>query len=143
MKSIVTLILMSLPMLSFCQSKSSIDVMFGGHSTFRNLSENSGLDIIIVSRKANEIPVFSWSTGLHFNRRLSERWYLRTGVLLSAMDYKSRKLTEFTWGDQVDSSFMYDPTIPTRSPRGDVGAKYLSETVRRYSPCAATRIQIK
>lgn len=55
---------------------------------------------------------------MHYNQLLSDRWHLRTGVTITAMGYKTPKISEFQWGDQVNEDFEFDPTIPTMEPGG-------------------------
>ena len=112
----IILIILVLPICSFAQFNSSIDLIAGFEYSYRslNLSSDANLPIdIIALRNSKETGKLNWRFGLNYNRRLSTNIFLKTGIRLASVGYKGEKLTDLRWPSEIGSSgYMLDPSLP-------------------------------
>ena len=100
---IITTLLLLLPVLGFTQSNSSIDFIGGIDYSYRHLTTNyDDIMLIIIENRSGEEWKLNWRTGFNYNRRLSNRMYLKSGLRFTNEGYKSKKTSDLRWGTQHD-----------------------------------------
>ena len=66
------------------------------------------------SRDQTETGKLNWRIGFNYNRRLTSRIFLRTGLRLASVGYKGEKNTDLRWPSEHDGNggWVADPTLP-------------------------------
>ena len=115
-KFIIILILL-IPVFGFSQINQSFDFVSGIEYSYRNLttsSEDKSVKWILESRDNEESGKLNWRVGFNYNRRLTDKIFLRTGLRLASVGYKGEKIV-LRWGsDDTDPNlpheiqFVYD-----------------------------------
>ncbi len=111
-KLIATLILL-IPVLGFSQINQSIDFIGGIEYSYRNLTTSSNDATVLATLKNlddKESGKFNWRIGFNYNRRLTNRLFLRTGLRLASVGYKGEKITGLHWGSEENGTT--DPSLP-------------------------------
>ena len=112
------LLLLSMPLLAFGQSNSSIDLITGVEYSYRTLSTSSSdaiINGIMERRDDEETGKLNWRAGFNYNRRISSRLFLKTGARLASVGYKGEKKTGIRWGSEHDGNGGWsgpDPNLP-------------------------------
>jgi len=118
MKTIPNLILLFLlPYFGFSQINSSVDFIFGIDYSYRYLNainDNPQSLAFIENKEDKESPSLNWRAGFNYNKRISNRLSLKTGLRLSTISYKGEKITGLRWGSENDGmgGYQFDPTLP-------------------------------
>jgi len=109
---LITILILILPILGFSQINQSIDFVSGLDYSFRQLS-NSSEDPIIELVKKNrdelEIGKLNWRIGFNYNNKLSSKIFLRTGIRLASVGYKTKKIG-LRFGSQHDGMGGFTPS---------------------------------
>ena len=112
----IQLLLVIIPSLTFGQMNSSIDFIFGIESSFRTLKNTSDDDIvqsIIKGRNERELNNINWRFGFNYNKRLSPKFVLKTGIRLASVGYKDAKKIDLRWPSEIGpNGYMFDPSLP-------------------------------
>lgn len=113
---LLTLILI-MPFLGLCQINQSIDFVSGIEYSYRNLvtsSKDEIRSVIVESRDQTETGKLNWRIGFNYNRRLTSRIFLRTGLRLASVGYKGEKNNDLRWPSEHDGNggWVADPTLP-------------------------------
>lgn len=104
------------PFLTNAQFNSSLDFVAGLDYSFRTLSaeaSDSTLQSIIDSRNDRETAKLNWRTGFNYNKRLTGNIYLKTGVRLSNLGYKSEYTVAGIWPGEHDGNGQGNPIVTT------------------------------
>ena len=119
MRAIIIAILITWanPYLAFSQFNSSIDLIIGMDYSYRNLntSSNEGIVIsILEKRDSAETGKLNGRLGFNFNKRLTNKLHLKTGIRLASIGYKGEKKTGLKWGSEHDGmgGWTPDPNLP-------------------------------
>ena len=91
-----------------------LDLSAGAHYSFRTLTlpDQPGRLHPTDSEEQGEIAGLA---GVHYSRRLGERYGLRTGLRLTVLGYRT-KVSGLRWGEQHDGSGGFDPTLDPSDP---------------------------
>ncbi len=113
MKNLTLVLLLCLPFFAFTQSNTSIDLIAGVDYSFRTLQASDEYQFILDSRQ-QEAGKLNTRFGFNFNKKVADRWYLKTGLRLAGVGYTLRKLTNLRWPNEQDGNGMYvpDPNLP-------------------------------
>lgn len=89
------------------QMKSSIDILGGFSSTFRNIDGNGSNTEIV--RNDTEIKKGNFHLGFNYNQLLTKKLYLKTGIRYLSLGYQTKPRT-LTFADMTTSDiyFTYD-----------------------------------
>ena len=114
---LTTILILIIPMFGFGQISQSIDIVSGIEYSYRNLTTSSEDEIvtkILESRDNEESGKFNWRIGFNYNRRLTNKLFLRTGLRLASVGYKGEKRTGLRWGSEYDGmgGWVPDPNLP-------------------------------
>ena len=102
-----------IPFITFSQINTSLDVVGGLEYSFRTLITNDNTGKFIASTRSNETGSINYRYGLNFNKRLSDKFLLRTGVRYVQGGFKSGKTTGLRWPSEFDGSgWTLDPSLP-------------------------------
>lgn len=113
---LLTLVLIS-PILLFAQTSSTIDIIGGIDYSFRIL-HYSGNDLTsqaALNTREGEKGKINFRIGANYNLKLTERFWLKTGMRLASIGYKGRKKEGLRWGseyDPVTGTWTPDPSLP-------------------------------
>jgi len=114
LKSIAILLLI-IPFLSSAQMNSSFDFIVGIEQSYRSLSlaPDAFVPINIIDlRDTNESAKFNWRIGFNYNKRLSNKFFLKSGIRLASVGYKGEKQTDLRWPSEISQEgYMYDPSL--------------------------------
>jgi len=106
----------AVPLFSFSQMNSTIDIIAGVDYSYRSLKLTSDATIpidIIGLRNSREIGKFNWRFGFNYNKKLSNKFFLKTGIRLAISGIKGEKQTDLRWPSEISSSgYEYDPSLP-------------------------------
>ena len=118
MRYVFILILTTLSCTSSAQ-RAFLDLSAGAHYSFRTLTlpDQPGRLHPTDSEEQSEIAGLA---GVHYSRRLGERYGLRTGLRLTVLGYRT-KVSGLRWGEQHDGSGGFDPTLDPSDPLGTDG----------------------
>ena len=111
------ILLLSLPVLAFGQYNSSIGLIAGIEYSYRNLSAGSGnavASLIAARRDDEETGKLNWRAGFNYNRRLSSRLFLKTGVRLASVGYEKENKS-LQWPSEHNGAGGWagpDPNLP-------------------------------
>jgi hypothetical protein len=109
---LIVLLFLSCPIFGFGQTKQSIDLVGGVDYSYRFLTGSGSDKSVINFRNNGEIGHIGWRTGFNYNRRLSNKFFVRTGLRLSSIGYKST-ITNLQWPIQNNNgTYEPDPTLP-------------------------------
>lgn len=94
------------PFIAFSQKKASIDVLGGVEFSSINLDNSYSWRDVKDSGKMN------WRFGLNYNRQLTNKFFLKTGLRLASVGYNGAIKT-LKWPSEVDSlgNWVPDPTL--------------------------------
>ena len=69
---------------------------------------------ILENRDNKESAKFNWRIGFNYNRRLTSKIVLKTGLRLASVGYKGEKKTGLRWGSEHDGmgGWIPDPSLP-------------------------------
>lgn len=95
---LLVLVLFCLPFLSKAQFNSSIDFTAGLNYGHRTLSDE--ISIVEEVRNDREIGRVTWHAGFNYNKKISEKFYFKTGLRIAKKGYKSKK-EELRFGSQI------------------------------------------
>ncbi|MEL7122594.1 MAG: hypothetical protein AAFO07_24320 [Bacteroidota bacterium] len=113
---LIVLLSFTFPSLGYNQVNSSIDLVAGFESSFRNLStsnEEQAIQDILTRRNDTEEANTNWRFGFNYNKRLKNKVFLKTGLRLARVGY-NEIVDGLIWGTEhdgmggfnnVDSSF--------------------------------------
>jgi len=108
-------ILMLFPFLGISQINSSIDLISGVEYSYRVLYPSGGGSFgkMFIEVRKGEQSKFNYRYGLNYNRRLSDKFHLRTGIRFLQGGYKSKKITDLRWGSENSGgAWVQDPNLP-------------------------------
>jgi len=113
---LIQLLLVIIPTLTFGQINSSVDFIFGLESSYRtlkNTSDDAVVQNIIQIRNSTELNKLNWRFGFNYNKRLSTKFVLKTGIRLASVGYKFEKMTDLRWPSEIGpNGYMFDPSLP-------------------------------
>ena len=113
---IISSLFVVLPIFSFAQISSSIDLIAGIEYSYRNLTVAPNvIDLIttIDSRNNREEEKLNWRFGFNYNKRLSSNLFLKTGIRLASVGYADEKRTDLRWPSEIGpNGYVFDPTLP-------------------------------
>lgn len=113
-KSILSLLLLGLPLFLFSQAKNAFDGFVRAESSFRQLSvtgQNSSIEAELERRKADEWSV-NFQYGFGYNRKIANQLWLRAGAGIAQVGYQRTYCASSTvlpagsegWGDILDGA---------------------------------------
>jgi len=110
-------ILICLPLVIYGQHHSSVDFIVGIDYSYRSLSltpqANLPIDIT-ASRNSRETAKKNWRIGFNYNKRLSNKLFIKSGVRLASVGYKGEKLEDLRWPSEItNEGYMPDPSLPS------------------------------
>lgn len=114
MKKLLFLITLFSPFILIAQNQSSFDIMAGPTLGYRTLSTSSSDEIvqmIIDSRNERELTNISFTVGVNYNQSISKKWYLRSGVRFSRINYFTA-IEDGMWPSQHDGAGGFNPNLP-------------------------------
>jgi len=118
MKTIaVSLFYFLLPLVAASQINSSLDFVGEIGFSYRHLN-NTSTDLttlnIFEKREREEAPKINWRVGFNYNRHLTKRVYLKTGVRLASTGFNGEKKTGLVWPSEHDGmgGFVLNPNLP-------------------------------
>jgi len=117
MKALIPFLLLTVPFVSFGQTNSTLDLVAGLEYSYRGLSTSSKDEIVIgIMEKRNdkETGKLNWRAGFNYNRRLSNRFHLKTGIRLASVGYKGEKKTGLRYASEFVTPDLWvpDPSLP-------------------------------
>lgn len=114
MKYNLIAILTLLPFLVFSQINLSVDLVTGIEYSYRSL-RTSRVDPIVISildGRNVETGKSNWRFGLNYNKRISAKFFLKTGLRLASIGYKGEKKIGLRWGSEITSmGWIPDPSL--------------------------------
>ena len=117
MKIRLLFLFLSAPLFSFSQVKSSVDLVGGVEYSNRylnNTSDDPAIQAVFEQRKG-EAGKMNFRVGFNYNRRLTDRWWIKSGLRLASVGYRSAKIDNLQWPsefDPVTGAYTPDPTLP-------------------------------
>ena len=119
MKTKTFLIFLIFPAFLFSQVKSTIDFVAGFEYSYRsiNASNDDLITNIVLEVRDGETGKLNYRFGFNYNQRLSEKFYLKSGIRLASVGYKGEKRTGLRYGSEFDGNGGYqpDPNLPHES----------------------------
>lgn len=114
---LITSLIIFFPIIAFCQMNSSFDFMIGVDNTYRKLStssENVAFSSLMETRNKEENSRVNWRVGLNYNKRISHKIVLKTGLRFAWLGYNGAKRTDIRWPSEHDGmgSWSPDPSLP-------------------------------
>ncbi len=100
----ICIILLFIPFVSFSQINTSLDILAGIDYSYRNLNNNSILN-------DGETGKINFRFGFNFNKKVSEKFFFKTGLRFAAVGYKGKKNDNLRWGNQQTGG-VFNPSIP-------------------------------
>lgn len=92
MKSyIFSILFATLPFLLTAQMKSSVDLILGGDYSFRHLKPagvNPDIEEYLLNSRSLDRGKVNWRAGLNYNRRITDRFYFKTGLRMASVGFK-------------------------------------------------------
>jgi hypothetical protein len=148
MKKSIVFICLVFPFVLIGQIQSSISGLAGMDYTYRLLRNSSTTPIvkdIFTDRQKEESGTFNYRIGINYNRRLSEKLWLETGLRLSSIGYNGPRRTGLIWGSELNPTtgvFTPDPTLPHQIQFNydyifleiPVGIRYLLASKNKWKP---------
>lgn len=102
------IIILFIPLISFSQLHSSVDLSIGSSYTYRHFTNKASLSL----RKSEETGKFNWQMGIGYNLKIKKQLFLRTGIKLKRMGYKEEKRTDIRWPSEfVGGVYTRDPSL--------------------------------
>jgi hypothetical protein len=92
-KFVIYLIIL-IPAFGLGQAKSSVDFLAGLDYSYRHLRHSSDephLIYIINQRNSFEVSNYGWRAGFNYNKRIDEKYHLKTGLRFASVGYKTLK----------------------------------------------------
>lgn len=117
MGKVISFLILSFPFLAFGQTNSSVDFVTGMEYSYRGLSTSSKDEIVIgimENRNDKETGKLNWRAGFNYNRRLSNRFHLKTGIRLASVGYEGEKKTGLRYASEFVTPELWvpDPSLP-------------------------------
>ena len=116
MPKLIHCLLLLLPGFLLGQFDRSLDLTVGADYTHRHLragDDDPTLAKTIQNRNDGELGKYNWHLGVHYNRRVSGRLFLKTGLQLASVGYRDERLTDLRWGSEyTDGKWIKDPSLP-------------------------------
>ena len=115
----IFLLLVFTPFISFGQINQSIDIIGGLDYSYRNLTSSSDESLtsqLIESLSEDESGILSWRFGANYNKKITNKLFLKTGLRLASVGYKGLNNTDLRWGSQHDGMGGFDPSLPSNEP---------------------------
>jgi hypothetical protein len=113
---LIQLILILIPTIASSQINSSVDFIFGIESSYRTLKTSSDEAIvhtILQGRESRELSKLNWRLGFNYNKRLSSKFVLKSGLRLASVGYKDAKQIDLRWPSEISpNGYMKDPSLP-------------------------------
>jgi hypothetical protein len=112
MKTRLTLLVLAVPFLAFCQS-SSVDISFS--PVISDVTLKYGDPEIDEMLRRSEVPKFNWIGAINYNKPLSQSLHLRLGIQVASMGNKSAKFEHIDLLDKQsnwDGLFHFYPENP-------------------------------
>ncbi len=110
------------PVLATGQARHYFAPVFSIDYGYRYLSESGNMsdcgnsippDEIMESRNNRESWRWNYRAGVDFHFRLSDRWWLKTGLRAARMGYDGGTISGFTWPSEFETGeYVFDPTLP-------------------------------
>ena len=107
MKFTATTILLFTTLISFSQLNSSMDILAGLNLSYRSIDDNGSS----VENRRNDLEIskLNYHIGFNYNRFLTSRLYIKSGLRLASMGYKTKQIElVFPIGGQTNVQFIYD-----------------------------------
>lgn len=123
MKTILLSLLLCLPLSLIAQRQANWDLLAGIDYTYRilqNDSPNPSLITIYNKRQEQEAARLGYRIGINYNRRLTPKWVLKTGLRLVSMGYTRdlRNTPPLRWGSEWNGiNYVPDPNLPHQLKR--------------------------
>lgn len=116
MKAKTILFFLCLPLFGVSQNN-SIDIYGSLDWTYRYLTsddEFGGKNSPFLTVRDDEMPELNWALGLNYNRKISEKWYFKTGVRFAVLGYETG-IRYLYWPSEYDDegNFVDDPDLPS------------------------------
>jgi len=105
MKTRTTILsLLIVPFFLMGQSNSSIDFVSGFDYSYRTIkgTNDDFITELILESRTDESPTVNWRAGFNYNRKLTKKFYLKSGLRLASVGYKSKKITDLVFTPVVD-----------------------------------------
>lgn len=117
MKKVLSFLVFVFPSLAFSQTNSSIDLIAGLEYSYRSLSTSSKEEIVVgmlENRNDKESGKLNWRVGFNYNRRLSNKFHLKTGIRLASVGYEGEKKTGLRYASEFVTPELWvpDPSLP-------------------------------
>lgn len=116
MKAKTILFFLCLPLFGVSQNN-SIDIYGSLDWTYRYLTsgdEFGGKDSPFLTVRDDETPELNWALGFNYNRKISRKWYLKTGIRFAVLGYETG-IRYLYWPSEYDDegNFVDDPDLPS------------------------------
>ena len=117
MKNAISFLVLVFPFPAFSQTNASIDLVAGLEYSYRSLSTSSKDEIvagILEGRNDKESGKLNWRAGFNYNRRLSNRFHLKSGLRLASVGYNGEKRTGLRYASEFVTPDLWvpDPSLP-------------------------------
>ena len=118
MKIKTIIFILALPYFVSAQTNSSIDFITGFEFSYRDLIVEGDGDILntIIEVRKKETVKSNWRIGFNYNRKITNKFHLKSGLRLASVGYKGGKITGLVWGSEIDPAMggtgMPDPSLP-------------------------------
>lgn len=116
---LTTLLFLAFTSLMYAQHNSSIDLVGAIEYSYRTYSYSGNDDLfirLVEERNEEEKGKSNWRFGFNYNKRLTNKLFLKTGLRLASIGYKGEEQTGLRWGSDHDGMGGFspspDPTIP-------------------------------
>lgn len=113
---LIQLLFILIPTITFSQMNSSFDFIFGIENSYRSLktsSEDPFIQGLIESRDGRESNIMNWRIGFNYNKRLTTKLFLKTGIRLASVGYEDEKKTDLRWPSEIGpNGYVFDPSLP-------------------------------
>ncbi|MCB0652842.1 MAG: outer membrane beta-barrel protein, partial [Saprospiraceae bacterium] len=113
-KLFYTTLCMLIPVLSFCQFNSSIDLAVGLDYSYRNLStsETDEIHNTIIEIRKQERAKTGLRFGFNYNKRLAKKLVFKTGLRYASKGYKSEKKGGLRYESEYATGvYVLDPSL--------------------------------
>jgi len=112
----IILFFLIIPLFAIGQMNSSIDFVFGIENSYRSLkySSHESIPIDIISQRNDaEEGKNNWRIGFNYNKRLANKFYLKSGIRLASVGYKGGVKDDLRWPSEIGpNGYMPDPSLP-------------------------------
>lgn len=109
-RKIIAFLFLLLPFIGSSQMRSSFDLVMGIEHSYRKLT--GGSVEFMQTRDDKETGKSNWRFGFNYNRRLTEKLFLKTGARLASVGFNGEKRM-LKWPSEIDSNGAWtpDPTL--------------------------------